>query len=98
MAFSYAPVLSRDIRGRLFRPPSTVRRFTIGEADRFEFFLEFTRIENFLFDYVAELNLWKVHLPYGEIANHAHKRCAHCSHDRGRAAAARRRFSTRQVV
>ena len=32
MAFSYAPVLSRDIRGRLFRPPSTVRRFTIGEA------------------------------------------------------------------
>jgi hypothetical protein len=45
--------------------------------------------------YGAMLNLSKArHKP---IPNHAHKRCAHCSHDRGRAAA-RRRFSTRQVV
>src|SRR6516164_11791540 len=37
-------------------------------------------------------------LPYGKVANHAHKRCGYRSNECGRASAARRPFLTRQIV
>src|SRR5215469_4075406 len=50
--------------------------------NRLEFFLEVTILR----------------LPYGKIANHAHKRCGYCSNECGRASAARCPFLTRQIV
>ena len=49
------------------------------------------------FNYLGSV-LTILRLPYGKIANHAHKRCGYRSNECGRASAARRPFLTRQIV